>query len=121
MAKTFFTATHDEVLNHVSESERVNVRVDFHPLRDDEENEGLSGTELTGSTSRSVHVLQLAYREKRTGAIVDMKGVVDPEVSLEKMTEALSVLSDLAEHADKTKGLGTCIKMFNFFIFSSRA
>ena len=45
-------------------------------MRDEEENEPLTGTELSGQKSRSVHVLQLTYREKRTGAIVDMKAVV---------------------------------------------
>ena len=30
-------------------------------------------------------------------------------MTLEKMTESLSVLSDLAEHADQTKGLGATL------------
>ncbi len=90
----------------MSETERANVKVAFHPLRDEEANEPLSGTELTATKTRSAHVLQLAYREKRSGCVRECKAVVCPSVELERLTRSLSVLSELAEWADQTRGLG---------------
>ena len=103
------SASHSEVLSEVRDSERANVKVDFHPLRDEEANEPLCGGELEASVTRSVHVLQLTFREKRTGGVRECKAVVDKEVPLEQLAKSLSILSDIAEWADQTKGLGASL------------
>lgn len=111
-----FSGSAEDVLNTVEEQERLNVKVDLHPSRDafldedfDDVNAPLAGRELTASATRSCHMLQMTYREKRSGKIVDCKAVVDPTVTLEQLAQTLSFLSNLAENADKTKGLGATL------------
>ena len=114
-ASTEITGTDEEALSSVEERERLNVKVEMHPLRDEDDEESatnkepLCGKEATASTTRSAHSLHLTYREKRTGAVIDCRAVAAPDVALEKLTRALSLMSDLAEHADQTRGLGATL------------